>query len=145
MRPLPVILVGYYQILRGLMAGLFGLSILLFAGLAAKLASFAAEGNSLQHFLSVSGRIAGMVFLVSAVADFLAGYGVLQMQNWGRFLTLLLSAIGLVLQLPLLHWLLPMIFAIINAAVIIYLVLPTTKRSFHSLGPDKDKSVRIAA
>jgi hypothetical protein len=45
MRPLGVTLVGFYQILRGVIALLFGLSILLFAGLPAKLASLAAEGK----------------------------------------------------------------------------------------------------
>jgi hypothetical protein len=36
-----------------------------------------------------------------------------------------------------------MIFALINAAIIIYLVLPATKRAFR--GEDSDKPIRMAA
>ena len=143
MRPLPVILIGYYQILRGLVIGLFGLSVLAFAGLAAKLTSLVAEGNAVQQFLRTSGHIAGLIFLVFAVLTIAAGYGLLHMQNWGRLLTLLFSAIGVAVLLPFLHWVLPMILAFINGAVIIYLVLPTTKRAFH--GPSQGSSVRAAA
>ncbi len=143
MRPLPVTLIGYYQILRGLISGLFGLSILAFGGLTAKLASFAAEGNAMQRFLSSFGHIAGLIVLVAAALHIAAGYGVLDMQNWGRWLTLLFSAAGLVILLPFLHGLFPMLFALINAATIIYLVLPPTKRAFR--GEDSDKPVRMAA
>jgi len=143
MRPLPVTLIGYYQILRGLLSGLFGLSILLFGGLAAKLASLAAEGNAMQRFLSTSGHIAGLIVLVAAALHVVAGFGVLQMQNWGRWLTLLFSAGGLVILLPFLHAFFPMIFALINGATIIYLVLPPTKRAFSN--QDGDRPMRMAA
>jgi len=143
MRPLAVTLIGYYQILRGLISGLFGLSILAFAGLAAKLASYAAEGNALQRFLSSFGHVAGLIVLVVAACHIAAGYGVLEMQNWGRLLTLLFSAGGLVMLLPFLHAFFPMIFAVINAATIIYLVAPPIKRAFR--GQDNDKPVRMAA
>ena len=141
MRPLPVTLIGYYQILRGLLSGIFGLSVLAFAGLAAKLASYAAEGNVLQRFLTSFGHIAGLIILVVAACHIAAGYGVLGMQNWGRLLTLLFSAGGLALLLPFLHGVFPMIFALINAAIIIYLVLPPTKRAFRG----QDHPMRRAA
>jgi hypothetical protein len=143
MRPLPVTLIGYYQILRGLISGLFGLAILAFGGLAAKLASFAAEGNAMQRFLSSFGHIAGLIVLVAAALHIAAGFGVLEMQNWGRWLTLLFSACGLAILLPFLHGFFPMIFALINAAIIIYLVLPATKQAFR--GQDNDRPMRMAA
>jgi len=143
MRPFPVTLIGYYQILRGLMSGLFGLSILAFAGLAAKLASYAAEGNALQRFLTGLGHIAGLIVLVGAVCHIAAGFGVLGMQNWGRLLTLLVSSVGLAILLPFLHSVFPMVFALINAAIIIYLVMPPTKRAFRGQG--NDKPMRMAA
>jgi hypothetical protein len=142
MRPLPVTLIGYYQILRGLISGLFGLSILAFAGLAAKLVSLAAEGSAMEHFLSSFGHIAGLVVLVVAACHIAAGYGLLGMHNWGRLLTLLFSAGGLAILLPFLHGLFPMIFAVINAVSIIYLVAPPIKRAFQ--GQD-NKPVRAAA
>jgi uncharacterized membrane protein (DUF2068 family) len=136
MRPLGVTLVGFYQILRGVVALLFGLSILLFAGLAAKLASLAAEGNAIERLLRDFGHVAGVIIIVFAIVHMVAGYGVLQMQNWGRFLTLVFSAIGLVLILPgLVHAnVSSCLFGVINAACIIYLAMPPIKRAFRAEG-----------
>jgi uncharacterized membrane protein (DUF2068 family) len=136
MRPLGVTLVGFYQILRGVIGLLFGLSILAFTGLTAKLASMAAEGNAVENFLGNFGRVAGLVIITFAVVHMIAGYGVLQMQNWGRLLTLLFSAIGLVLLLPgVVHvHLFSLFFGAINAACIFYLAMPPIKRAFHAEG-----------
>ncbi|MFZ0359016.1 MAG: hypothetical protein WAL58_01135 [Terriglobales bacterium] len=136
MRPLGVTLVGFYQILRGALSLVFGLSVLLFTGLAAKLASLAAEGNAVERLLRDFGHIAGLGIVVFAVVHMLAGYGVLQMQNWGRLLTLLFSAIGLVLVLPgLIHGhMFSLLFGAINAACIFYLAMPPVKRAFHAEG-----------
>jgi len=133
MRPLGVTLIAIYQILRGALGVLFGLSLMLFTGLAAKLASMAAEGNAVERVLHSFGRLAGLGIVVFALLHILAGVGLVKMQNWGRLLTLLLSAIGLVLLLPVViaaHSL-PLIFAAINAASIFYLAMPPTKRAFH--------------
>jgi uncharacterized membrane protein (DUF2068 family) len=136
MRPLGVTLVGFYQILRGVLGLLFGLSVLAFTGLTAKLASLAAEGNAVGNFMRGMGHVAGLVIIVFALVHMLAGYGVLQMQNWGRLLTLLFSAIGLVVLLPaLVHGhLYSLVFGAINAACIFYLALPPIKRAFHAEG-----------
>ena len=142
MRPLPVTLIGYYQMLRGVMYALFGLSILLFSQLAVKLISLAAEGSAMQRVLASFGHIAGLFILLTAALHFIAGYGLLQMQNWARLLTLLFSAIGIVFLLPFLHAFFPIIFAFINGFCIIYLALPSTKRAFQ--GQDKPP-LRVAA
>ena len=136
MRPLGVTLVGFYQILRGVLSVLFGLCIMAFTGLAAKFASLAAEGNAVQRLLSTFGHIAGLAIIVFGVIHMLAGYGVLQMQNWGRLLTLLFSAVGLVLVLPgLVHGhIFSLLFGAINAASIFYLAAPPVKRAFHAEG-----------
>ncbi len=133
MRPLGVTLIGIYQILRGALGVLFGLSLLLFAGLAAKLASLAAEGNAAARVLHNFGRVAGLGIVVFALLHILAGFGLLKMQNWGRLLTLLLCALALVILLPVLiaaHGL-PLIFGAINAIAIFYLAMPPIKRAFH--------------
>ena len=136
MRPLGVTLVGFYQILRGVIGMVFGLSILLFAGLAAKLASLAAEGNAVENLLRSFGHLAGLGIMVFAIVHIIAGYGVLQMQNWGRLLTLLFSAIGLVLVLPgvFVANIFSLLFGAINAACIFYLAMPPIKRAFHAEG-----------
>lgn len=143
MRPLGVTLVGLYQILRGLLGLLFGLSILLFTGMVAKLASLAAEGNAAERLVHGFGHAAGLIIVVFAFIHMLAGYGVLQMQNWGRLLTLLFSAIGLVLVLPgLAHGhIFSLIFGAMNAASIFYLAMPPIKRAFHAEG----NPMRVAA
>jgi uncharacterized membrane protein (DUF2068 family) len=142
MRPLGVTLVGFYQILRGILGLLFAVSILLFAGLAAKLASLAAEGNAAGRFFGF-GHLVGLVIILFAACHLVGGYGVLRMQNWGRLLTLFLSAIGLALLLPVMvvvHGI-PLIFGIINAAVIFYLATPAVKHAFH----EKSPPLRMAA
>ena len=67
MRPLGVTLVGFYQILRGVLSLLFGLCLMAFTGLAAKLASLAAEGNAVERLLSSFGHIAGLAIIVFGV------------------------------------------------------------------------------
>jgi hypothetical protein len=83
-----------------LLSLLFGLSVLLFTGSGRQLASLAAEGNAVERFSPRLRPRRRPGIIVFAVVHMLAGYGVLQMQNWGRLLTLLFSAIGLVLVLP---------------------------------------------
>jgi hypothetical protein len=143
MRPLGVTLVGFYQILRGVIGLLFGLSVLLFTGLVANVASVAAEGNAIAFWLQRLGHAAGLVIIVVALVHMLAGFGVLQMQNWGRLLTLLFSAIGLVLLLPgAFHaHLFSLLFAAINAASILYLSMPPIRRAFHT----ESNPMRMAA
>jgi hypothetical protein len=136
MRPLGVTLVGLYQMLRGAIALLFGVCVLLFTGLAAKLASVAAEGNAVGRVVHGLGHATGLIIIGFAIVHVLAGYGVLQMQNWGRLLTLLFSAIGLVLVLPgMIHaHMFSLLFGAINAASILYLAMPPIKRAFHAEG-----------
>jgi uncharacterized membrane protein (DUF2068 family) len=136
MRPLGATLVGFYQILRGVIGAVFGLSVLLFTGLIAKLTSLAAEGSALAQYIQSFGRAAGLVVIVFGIVHMVAGYGVLRMQNWGRLLTLLFSAVGLVLLLPGVAHANPfsVCFGAVNAACILYLVMPPIKRAFHAEG-----------
>jgi uncharacterized membrane protein (DUF2068 family) len=143
MRPLGVTLVGYYQILRGVIGLLFGLSVLLFTGLVTKVASVAAEGNAIERLLHGLGHAVGLIIIAFAVVHMVAGYGLLQMQNWGRLLTILFSAIGLVLVLNgLVHaHIFSVFFGVINAASIFYLAMPPTRRAFLA----GETSMRMAA
>jgi hypothetical protein len=134
MRPLAVTLIGFYQILRGVIELVFGLSLLLFTGLVAKLAALAAEGYAAGRFFGGFGRLAILVIILFAALHLVAGYGVLRMQNWGRLLTLFFSAIGLFLLLPVMivvHGI-PVVFGLINGASIFYLAMPQIKRAFHA-------------
>ncbi len=137
MRPLAVSLIGVYQILRGILGVLFALGILLFTGLAAKLASLASEGNFVERILSGMGHMFGIGVLLFALAHLLAGLGLFKMGNWARLLTLFLSALGLIGAVAALGrpsaWLL--VTGIVNAASLFYLAMPPVKRAFHSERP----------
>jgi uncharacterized membrane protein (DUF2068 family) len=78
-----------------------------------------------------------------AVLHLIGGYGLLSMQNWGRLLTLFLSALGIFLLLPILVVVrgIPLVFGIINVVVILYLAMPAVKRAFH----EQRHSLRMAA
>jgi|SRR5271165_2871938 len=143
MRPLGVTLVGYYQILRGILGMLFAAGILLFSELATKLASLAAEGNAFVRVLHGLGHAAGLALLVFAFLHVAAGFGVLNVQNWGRLVTLLFSAIGMMLVLPgLMHGhVFSLLFGLVNGASIIYLAMPPVKRIFQ----DGKPALRMAA
>ena len=133
MRPLGVVLVGFYQILRGVLGLAFGISLLMFTDLAGKLSYFAIEGRAAGRFFAGFGTLASLVVIIFALLHLAAGYGLLRMQNWGRLLAIFFSAIGLFLLLPVLVVLrgLPLVFGVINAAVIFYLAAPTVRRAFH--------------
>lgn len=143
MRPLGVTLIGFYQILRGVIDVLFGVSILALANLAVKMASLAAEGLGAGRFMHGFGHLVGFVIIALGVFHLAAGWGVLGMKNWGRLLTVLFSAIGLFLLLPALSHghVFSVIFGFINGATIIYLAMPAIKRAFHAEG----NAMRIAA
>jgi len=136
MRPLGVTLIGFYQILRGVIWTLFGLSLLAFTSFAVRMLSLAAEGSAAVRWLHGLGHVVGLALMVYGVIELAAGWGLLGMQNWGRLLTMLFSAIGLFLLLPALAHghLFSLVFGFLNGASIFYLVIPPTKRAFHEQG-----------
>jgi len=108
----------------------------LFTGLAAKLASVAAEGNAVGRVVHGLGHATGLVIIGFAIVHVLAGYGVLQMQNWGRLLTILFSAIGGGTgagSSRMVHANVSFLaFGLINAACILYLSMPPIRRAFRA-------------
>jgi hypothetical protein len=134
MRPVGVTLVGLYQILRGVIGLVFAFFILFYTGPANKLASVAAHGNVVERFLSGLGQGAGLIIIAFVVVHMLAGYGLLRMRNWGRFLTLLFSAIELLLMLPsIIHVnIFSLCFSVMNAGCIFYLIMPPIGHAFHA-------------
>ncbi len=136
MRPLGVTLIGFYQILRGVIDVLFGVSVLAFTNFAARMVSLAAEGLGIGRILHGFGHLVGLTILVFGILHLAAGWGLLGMKNWGRLLTILLSAIGLFLLLPALSHgqVFSVVFGFINGASIIYLAMPAIRRAFHAEG-----------
>jgi hypothetical protein len=133
MRPLGVSLIGLYQFLRCFIGLVFGVFIVFFVGPSNKLASVAAQGNSAERWIGGFGHAAGWVVILFALVHLLSGYGVLRVQNWGRFLTLLLSAVELALLLPAAGQAntFLLLFGVLNAVSIFYLAMPPVGRVFH--------------
>ena len=92
------------------------------------------EATAIERLVGGFGHAAGLVIIGFAVVHMIAGYGVLQTRNWGRFITILFSGIELVLILPGMVNvnIFPLSFGAINAACIFYLVMPPIGRAFHA-------------
>ena len=133
MRRVGVTLVGFYQIARAGIGLVFGFFVSFYTGPANKLASVAAQGNAIERLVGGFGHAAGLVIIGFAVVHMIAGYGVLQMRNWGLFITLVFSGIEVVLVLSGIARvnIFSLFFGAINAVCIFYLAMPTTRLTFH--------------
>ncbi|MFY9701824.1 MAG: hypothetical protein WAK02_06705 [Terriglobales bacterium] len=143
MRSLGLTLICLYQMLRGLTGLVFGLFIVCYTGPSNQFVARASQGNAAERLMASFGHAAGLAIVVFAVVHLLAGYGVLRRQNWGRILTLLLSAVELVLILPsAIHAnRFSLVFSPLNAACILYLSMPPVRRAFQAASD----AVRISA
>ena len=96
----------------------------------------------LAFFFGGAGQLVAAAVVVFAILEIVAGYGLLQMKNWGRLLTIFFSAVTLFLILPVVMVSrgLPLVFASINAVVIFYLAMPSMRRLFRG-----EKSQRLSA
>jgi hypothetical protein len=132
MRPTGVTLSAYFQFIRGALVALFATGVFFLGGMAARLASLAAEGNSMQRLLGGLGHFIAIALLICAAVQIICGIGLLMVQNWARILTLIFSALGILFLLPRAIHLRPFstLFAILNLAVVVYLLLPETKSYF---------------
>jgi uncharacterized membrane protein (DUF2068 family) len=132
MRPLGVTLSAYFEFFRAALLAALGLGVLLVGGLASRLAALAAEGNSMQRILSGFGHFISAILLIYAGILVIAGIGLLMSQGWARALTIVFSALGFLTLLPRMihHHPFSIFFALLNLAVLIYMLLPQTRDYF---------------
>lgn len=132
MRPFGVTLICLYQALRALIGVVFGFFIAFYIGPANVFLLQAGQGNTVEQFIGQLGHEAGLVIVGVALVHLLAGYGLLRMRTWARLLTLLLSALELVLVIPsALHAnSFSLCFGALNALCIFYLAMPPVRRCF---------------
>ena len=73
-----------------------------------------------------------MAFLICAVIMAVLGIGLMMGQSWARSLTMVFSGLGVLLLLPRIVHLHPLstLFAALNLAVLIYLLLPPARAYF---------------
>ena len=135
MRPIGVTLSASFQFFRGALVALFALGIFFVGGMASRLASLAAEGNMPQRFLASFGRFVGVVLLIYSTVQIASGIGLLLLQNWTRLLTIVFSALGILTLLPrtIHHRPVATLFILLNLAVLIYLLLPSTQAYFQDM------------
>jgi Predicted membrane protein (DUF2127) len=134
MRPTGVTLSAVFQLFRGALVALFALGIFFVGGMASRLASLAAEGNTLQRFIAGFGHFVGVALLIYAAVQIVSGIGLLLLHNWARLLTIVLSALGILTLLPrtVHHRPVSTLFTLLNLAVLIYLLLPSTQAHFQN-------------
>jgi uncharacterized membrane protein (DUF2068 family) len=132
MRPLGVTLSAYFEFFRAALLAALGLGVLLVGGLASRLAALAAEGNSMQRILSGFGHFISAILLIYAGILVIAGIGLLMSQGWARALAIVFSALGFLTLLPRMihHHPFSIFFALLNLAVLIYMLLPQTRDYF---------------
>ena len=132
MRPTGVTLSAYFQFFRAAVVALFAAGVFFVGGMASRLAALATEGNNLQRFLGSLGHFVGVALLIYAAVQIVAGIGLLLQQNWARLLTIVFSALGVLVLLPRAIHLRPVstLFALLNLAVLIYLLLPEAASYF---------------
>jgi hypothetical protein len=133
MRPLGVTLIATLNWLRAFMFGLGGLALIGVGHLSAKLVSAVATDSIFEKLISLLGKSLGIGALLIALVFAVAGLGLWLLKSWGRTLTLALVAVWLLFGLLglLRH---PGAFhilrVVIDAAAVIYLILPEVKRLF---------------
>jgi len=73
-----------------------------------------------------------MLLMIYACITLVLGIGLLLRQNWARTLTILFSMLGFLTLLPMVihHHPFSVLFALLNLAVFIYLLLPQTRAYF---------------
>ncbi len=132
MRPLGVTLSACFQFVRAALLISLALGIMFAGGRASRLASLAKEGNGVQRFIFGFGQFLVVALLIYALILVILGVGLLVGQHWARFLTIIFSGLGALAFQPRLlhHHPLSLLFAALNLAVLIYLLLPQTGAYF---------------
>jgi Predicted membrane protein (DUF2127) len=133
MRPVGVTLIAILNWLRAFMFALGGLALIGVGHLSAKLVSAVATDSFFEKLVSFLGKSLGVGALLVGFVFAAAGIGLWLLKNWGRILTLGLVGVWLLFGLLglLRH---PGPFHIVrvalDAAVVIYLILPEVGRRF---------------
>lgn len=142
MRPIGVTLCAYFQFVRGALVAVLAAGIFLASGLAARIAGMAEEGNLLQRVLGGLGHFLGIALLIYAGIALVLGAGLLLRQDWARLLTIWFSGLGAILLLPRVGHGRPfsILFAVLDAAVMIYLWLPAARQYFSQGGVELSKA-----
>jgi hypothetical protein len=133
MRPIGVTLIAILNWLRASMFALGGLALIGVGHLSARLVSAVATDSIFEKLISFLGKSLGIGALLIAVIFAVAGLGLWLLKNWGRTLTLglvgvwlLFGLLGLLRHPGAFH----IMRVVLDAAIVVYPMLPEIKRLF---------------
>jgi uncharacterized membrane protein (DUF2068 family) len=133
MQPLGIKLIAVLHWLRALVYIVGGLAILGVAHLSARMISAVANDTPLDRLTAGVGNTIGIGALVFALFWIVLGIGIWTTKNWARALTLVFAGLWLLFGLlKVAHFPTPwhLLRIAIDAAIIVYLMLPDVKRAF---------------
>lgn len=133
MSDLGIKLIAVLHWLRALVYIAGGLVILGMAHLSARMISAVANDTPLHRITSGFGNVVGVGALVIALIWLVLGIGIWSVKNWARVITLVLAGVSLLYQLMMaasFHTGWHFLRVLIDAAIILYLMLPDVKRAF---------------
>ena len=126
-------LIAVLHWLRALVYIAGGLAILGFAHLSARMISAVANDTPLDRLTSGVGNTIGIGALLFGFFWIVLGIGIWTTKNWARVLTLIFAGLWLLFGLlKVAHFPTPwhLLRVVVDAAIIIYLMLPDVKRAF---------------
>ncbi len=135
-RPTGVTILAVVAFIFAGLAVLCALGLMFLGGMIAQMI----ESSGMGAMLAGVGAFAGIVLLIAAVLYFLVGFGLWKLKNWGRILTIVFVALGLIsAALGLFSSLAPFqagVFAwqlfvcLLDIWIILYLLKPHVKQAF---------------
>jgi uncharacterized membrane protein (DUF2068 family) len=137
MRPIGVTLIAILNWLRASLFALGGLALIGVGHLSARLVSAVATDSIFEKLISFLGKSLGIGALLIAMVFVVAGLGLWLLRNWGRTLTL--GLVGVWLFFGLLGLLrhpgpFHVLRVAVDAAIVVYLLLPGVRRLFTVTG-----------
>jgi uncharacterized membrane protein (DUF2068 family) len=133
MRPLGVSIIAALVWCMGALWALAGLSIIGFTHIGARLLSRVTDAHLLQRLTSGLGASIGVVLLLTAIVYLVVGIGLWNLKNWARIVTLVFVGLALLFGLRGLveyHHVGRALRSALDAAILIYLMLPDVSRVF---------------
>jgi hypothetical protein len=133
MRPPGLTLIAILHWFRGAIYAVVALAVLGVTHLSARLISAAASDTFLARLAAGMGKTIGLGLLVLALIWIVLGFGIWATKSWARTLTLVFVGILLLWHLiSLTHMPTPWHFVrvLVDAAIIVYLLLPDVKHAF---------------
>jgi magnesium-transporting ATPase (P-type) len=133
MSDLGIKLIAVLHWLRALVYLAGGLAILGFAHLSTRMISAVASDTPLNRVASGFGNALGIGALVIALIWLILGIGIWSVKNWARVVTLVLAGFSLLYQLLMVatyHTSWHIVRVLVEAAIVVYLMLPDVKRAF---------------